>query len=164
MVLLLSLSVAISGCFSYSFTGTSIPEGVNTIYIPFFADQSSSGIGDLSDQLYQALVDRFVNQTKLRLANNRSDADAILEGQIVSYTNQPSSVTGAEEVDLNEVTIGVRANYQYASKDEQEWNKQFSGRGTYNPNQDPIQGEQEAASEALEQVVNNMFNDAVSDW
>ncbi|MDR8390310.1 LPS assembly lipoprotein LptE [Aliifodinibius sp. S!AR15-10] len=162
--LLLSLPFSLSGCYSYSFTGTSIPEGVNSIYIPFFADQSTSGIGDLSDQLNQALIDRFVNQTKLNLANSRADADAVLEGQITNYTNRPFSVTSDEETDRNQVTITVRATYLYTDAEEPEWNQQFSGSATYDPNEDPIEGEENAATQALEQVVNNMFNDAVSDW
>ncbi|MDX1638515.1 MAG: LptE family protein [Balneolaceae bacterium] len=163
-VLILSVTLFFGGCFSYSFTGTSIPEGVNTIYIPFFADQSTSGIADLSDQLNRFLVNRFVNQTRLQLANSRGEADAILEGQITSYSNRPFSVTSDEETDQNQVTISVRATYQYTSEDQPEWNQQFSGSSTYDPNENPIEGEQTAAAEALEQVVNNMFNDAVSDW
>ncbi|MDZ7693337.1 MAG: LptE family protein [Balneolaceae bacterium] len=113
IIFLLGVSLSISGCFNYGFTGTSIPEGVNSIYLPFFADQSSSGIGNLSDQLNQILIDRFVNQTKLSLANNRGNADAVLEGQIMRYTNQPFSVTSEEEADQNEVTITVQATYEY---------------------------------------------------
>lgn len=30
--------------------------------------------------------------------------------------------------------------------------------------QDPIEGEDNAADEALEQIANNMFNEAVSSW
>lgn len=163
-IFFLGVSLSISGCFNYSFTGTSIPEGVNSIYIPFFADQSSSGIGNLSDQLNQILVERFVNQTKLTLANNRGNADAVLEGQIMRYTNQPFSVTSEEEADQNEVTVTVQAAYEYTSEQEAEWSQSFSGSATYNPNENPIEGEREAARQALQQVVNNMFNDAVSDW
>lgn len=158
------LLLLLTGCFRYSFTGTSIPENVNSIYIPFFADQSSSGIGDLSDRLNQTLVNRFVNQTKLRLANNRGDADAVLEGQILVYNNQPFSVTSEAEADRNQVSISIRATFQFTSENQPEWNKQFSGSSTYDPNEDPIEGERTAAQEALEQVVNNMFNDAVSGW
>ena len=152
------------GCFRYSFTGTSIPENVNSIYIPFFADQSSSGIGDLSDRLNQILVNRFVNQTRLNLANSRNAADAVLEGQINTYSNRPFSVTSAEETDRNEVSISVQATFLFTNEENPQWSKSFSGRATYDPNQNPIEGEQEAAIEALEQVTNNMFNDAVSGW
>lgn len=158
------LLTILTGCFRYSFTGTSIPEGVNSIYIPFFADQSSSGIGDLSDRLNQVLINRFVNQTKLRLANNRGQADAVLEGQILNYTNRPFSVTGDEEAARNQVSISVRASFQFTDEEQSQWNKQFSGSSTFDPNENPIEGERTAAQEALEQIANNMFNDAVSGW
>lgn len=161
---LLLISLALSGCFRYSFTGTSIPEDVNSVYIPFFADQSSSGVGNLSDRLNQALIDRFINQTRLQLANNRGSADAVLEGSIVNYTNQAFSVTGEEQANLNEVTISVRATFQYTNKEEAEWSTSFSGSDTYDTNENPIEGETNAAQEALSQIADNMFNDAVSGW
>lgn len=160
--LLVFLSTA--GCFRYSFSGTSIPDDVNSIFLPFFADQSSSGIGDLSDRLNQTLINRFINQTRLQLANSRGDGDAILEGSIISYSNQPFSVTGDNQADQNEVAISVRASYKYADKEQSEWSKTFTGKSTYDPNEDPIEGETTAAEEALTQIVNNMFNDAVSGW
>lgn len=164
ILILLLLAFSVSGCFKYSFTGTSIPEEVNSIYIPFFADQSSSSIGNLGDRLNQALVDRFINQTRLRLANSRGSADAVLEGSIISYSNEAFSVTGEEQTSLNEVTIGVRATFQYANTEQAEWNKSFRGSETYDTNENPIEGESNAADEALNQIANNMFNDAVSGW
>lgn len=162
--LLLALAFSVQGCLRYSFTGTSIPQGVDTIYIPFFADQSNSGLGDLTNRLNDALIDRFVNQSRLQLANNESDADAILEGVIISYSNQPFSIGGDEQADQNEVNISVRASFLYTDQVEEEWNKTFNGKFTYDPTQNPIEGENEAASRALQQIANNMFNDAVSNW
>lgn len=161
---LLLCCIALSGCFRYSFTGTSIPEDVNSIYIPFFADQSTSGVGNLSDRLNEALVDRFINQTRLQLANNRGAADAVLEGSIIRYTNEPFSITGEQQTSLNEVTISVRATFQYTNKEQAEWSKSFQGSDTYDTNESPIEGETNAAVEALSQIANNMFNDAVSGW
>lgn len=88
LILLLTIFIG-NGCLKYSFTGTSIPEGVNTIFIPFFPDQSNSGIGDLSDRLTEALIQRFVNESRLQLANSEDDADAVINGQIISYSNRP---------------------------------------------------------------------------
>ena len=161
---LLSLSLLLSGCFRYSFTGTSIPEEVNSVYIPFFADQSDSGISDLSDRLNQALVNRFINQTRLQLANSQGSADAVLEGSIASYRNEAFSITGNNQTTQNEVTINVRATFRYTSKEQAEWSTSFSGSATYDTNENPIEGESNAADEALSQVANNMFNDAVSGW
>lgn len=158
------LPFLLSGCFRYSFTGTSIPEDVNSVYIPFFADQSSSGISDLSDRLNQALVNRFINQTRLQLANTQGSADAVLEGSIVSYRNEAFSITGNNRTTQNEVTITVRATFRYTDKEQAEWSSTFTGSATYDTNENPIEGESNAADEALSQIANNMFNDAVSGW
>lgn len=163
-VLLFGFISISSGCLRYSFTGTSIPDGVNTIYIPFFPDQSNSGFGDLSDRLNLALIERFVNQSRLQLANSESDADAVLDGSIVSYSNRPFSIGGDEQANQNQISISVRGSFQYQTEEEALWNKSFTGTFTFDPTDDPINGEQEAADEALEQIANDMFNDAVSSW
>lgn len=164
LALCLLLFFATSGCLRYSFTGTTIPEGVNTIYIAFFPDQSNSGLGDLSDRLNRALVDRFVNQSRLRLANSESEADAVLDGVITSYSNRPFSLSGDEQATQNQVLVAVRASFLYKTEEAPLWDKPFNGNFTFDPNEDPIGGEQNAADQALLQVANNMFNDAVSSW
>jgi len=160
---LLSL-VFLAGCIQYSFTGTSIPSGVNTIYIPFFPDNSQSGLGDLTDRLNQALVNRFVNQSRLSLTNNQDEADATLEGAIQTYRNRPFSIGGDQQANLNEIQITVRATFRFASADEPEYSKSFTGSATYDVLENPVDGEIEAAEEALQEIANTAFNDAVSSW
>lgn len=160
----LIIPLFLAGCISYSFTGTSIPSDVNTISIPFFTDQSQSGLGDLSDRLNQALTQRFINQSRLSLENDRELADAYVEGAIQNYINRPFSVAGNEQANLNEVQITVRALFQYTDDDDPLWNKNFSGSATYDVLENPVDGELEAAQKALQQIANNMFNDAVSNW
>ncbi len=161
---IITLFIGSSGCLRYSFTGTSIPEGVNTIFIPFFPDQSNSGIGDLSDRLNEALVQRFVNESRLQLISNEEDADAVINGQIVSYSNRPFSIGGNEQANQNQVQITVKASFKYTMEDIPLWDKNFSGNFTFDPTDDPVAGEESAADDALEQIANNMFNDAVSSW
>jgi len=156
--------ISFSGCLKYSFTGASIPPGVNSIYIPFFADRSRSGLGDLSDRLNRILIDRFINQSKLQLASSEEDADAILDGFISTYSNRPFSIGGNEQTNQNQVQISVNASFIYTNNEDPEWDKSFSGSFTFDPTEDPITGEQNAADEALEQIANSMFNDAVSNW
>lgn len=158
------LIVGLTGCFRYSFTGVTIPSNVRTIYIPFFPDQSGSGMGDLSDQLNEALVNRFVNQTRLQLTDSPENADAVIEGSITSYSNRPFSVAGDQRAELNRVQIGVRASYRYSREESSEWDKNFSGNFEYDPNEDPIEGENMAAFEALNRIADNMFNDAMGNW
>lgn len=88
----------------------------------------------------------------------------MLEGAIINYTNEAFSITGEEQTSLNEVSISVRATFQYTKNEQAEWSKSFRGSDTYDTNENPIEGETTAAEEALNQIANNMFNDAVSGW
>jgi hypothetical protein len=158
------LLFTVLGCISYSFTGTSIPSDVRNIYIPFFPDQSQSGLGDLSDRINVALVNRFVNQSRLSLTNDQDSADSYVEGAIQNYVNRPFSVRGDEQANLNEVQITVRALFRFTKDEDPLWNKNFTGSATYDVIDNPVDGEIAAAQEALQQIANNMFNDAVSNW
>lgn len=160
----LLLLLFLPGCISYSFTGTSIPNDVRTISISFFPDNSQSGLGDLSNRLNNALINRFVNQSRLSLTGERDDADSWLEGNIQSYRNRPFSVGGDEQANLNEIQIVVRATFQFVNSEQPEYSKTFTGSATYDVLQNPVDGEIEAATEALQQIANNAFNDAVSNW
>ncbi len=156
--------VTLTGCVQYSFTGTSIPSDVRTIYISFFPDNSTSGLGNLSDQLNTALIERFVNQSRLSLTSDEDGADSRMSGTIQSYRNRPFSVGGDQQANLNEIQITVRAKFQFARDDEPVYEKNITGSATYNVRENPVDGELEAAREALQQIANNAFNDAVSDW
>jgi hypothetical protein len=163
--LLILLIMTSTSCFRYSMTGTSIPPDVSSVYIPFFPDQSNSGLGNLSNLLNEALVDRFVNSTRLQLANNQGNADAILDGSIVGYENRPYTIGGNEEANENRVSITVRATFKYADEDKAEWDSQrFQNHGFYDPGTNPIEGENTAAETALRKIADNMFNEAVGQW
>lgn len=162
-VLLLAGSM-LHGCVRYSFTGASIPAEVETIYIPFFQDRSNSGVGNLSDLLYEQLLDRFVNQSRLQLADSPESADARLEGEIITYRNQAFSVGGDEQTTRNQVQIVVRARFQYASEPTPVWSSSVTGSATYDVLNDPVNGELDAIDEAVEQLAEAMFNNSVSQW
>lgn len=162
--LILLATSMVTGCLRYSFTGVSIPENVSTIYIPFFPDNSGSGLSDLSEQLNNALINRFVNQTRLRLVSSEDQADIILSGSITGYSNQPFSVSGDQTASLNRVQVSVNATFLYTREDEPLWSRQFSGQSEYDPNVDPLEGESVAATESMDRIAQNMFNDSVGRW
>jgi hypothetical protein len=163
-LLMMAVIMLTSSCLRYSFTGASIPPDVRTIYIPFFPDRSSSGVGTLGDLLYKELVDRFVNQSRLTLVNSMDQADAWIDGEITSYRNAAFSLAGDEQTSRNQVTITVRGLFKYASEDKPVWSAPVSGSATYDVLNDPVNGELEAIEDALEQIANTMFTNSVSQW
>jgi hypothetical protein len=153
-----------SGCLRYSFTGVSIPSDVSTIYIPFFADNSNSGLSNLSDQLNETLINRFVNQTRLQLVDSEGQADILLMGTITGYSNQPFSVSGDQTASLNRVQITVNGTFIYTRDEDPIWNRSFTGQAEYDPSENPLDGEISAATDAMDRIAQNMFNDSVGRW
>ncbi len=151
-----------SGCAYYSFTGASIPENLNTIAIPLVVDNSLNTIPELSDRLTEALVNRFVNQTRLSLTENEEEADAVLTVEIQRYNNVPSSISGEELAARNRVTITVQVLYEDRDQEKELLKRSFSNFEDYDPLE--IDNETEAALAALENVADDIFTAATSNW
>ena len=165
MTLLLILST--SGCSYYSFTGATIPENLNTVAIPLTQDNSTSPFPELSSTLTDLLIDRFVGRTRLRLESNASSADAVLDSRLVGYQNEPTAVSGDERAALNRVTVRVRVTYTDQTEqgpEEPLIARTFSGAAEYDPVADGQQGELAAANAALENVADDIFSEATSDF
>jgi len=156
------VSVGLSGCAYYSFSGASIPEHLSTIAIPQVEDNSLSTLTALDQSLTQLLIDRFVRQTRLSLDTQEDDADALLRVQITRYQNTPTAVSGNESATRNRVTITVNVSYDDQVKDESLLSRSFSGFEEYDPTDSS--GEAEAAEASLVKIADDIFTAATSNW
>jgi hypothetical protein len=153
------------GCGSYGFTGSTLPPHLETISIPIFEDQTRSAIPNLSDSITELLIDRFVNQTRLRLGAGPSTSDTILSGVVIRYRNQPAAVSSGETATVNRVNITVSARFEDRKKGlDMVPERTFTAFGEYDPVADGIDGENDAAIDALEQIADDVFTAATSNW
>ena len=157
------LGLTTTGCAYYSFSGATIPSRLNSIAIPLAVDNTISPVSSLDQNLTQLLTDRFVGQTRLQLQTNEQEADALLTTRIQSYENQPTAVSGDERATRNRVTIRVAATYYDQVEDRALLEQTFSSFGEYDP-ADGLDGERAAAQTALENIADNIFTDATSNW
>jgi len=163
LLLLLGAS-GLSGCAVYSFSGASIPSHLETISIPIAQDNTSSPINRLGANLTDLLTDRFVDRTSLSLTTDDAGADALLTARIQRYTNEPTGVSGDERATSNQVTIQVQVRYVDQTEDEELLRQTFSGSANYNPVEAGLNGERQAAQSALENVADDIFSTATSNW
>lgn len=152
-----------TGCGYYSLSGTSIDEKIKRIAIPAIEDQSNSGQPALGDVLSNALVNKFVRQTRLRLMQNDFDADVVVLCTIRQYTNQPTAVSSTEQATQNRVSLVVTATYTNQLEQKELFRRDFSQSAEYDPN-DTRKTEYQTAKEVLENIANDIFTAATSDW
>jgi len=152
-----------SNCSYYSFSGVSIPSNLNTISIPLAEDNSSGPLTLLDESLTELMIERFVRQTRLNLVEDESEADLLLTAQITRYTNAPTSVTGQERAQFNRVSISVAAQYINQINDDA-LERTFSGFDDYDALEGGLEAEESAALAALENIADDLFTAATSNW
>jgi len=157
-VVLLSTS-----CSYYSFSGVSIPSNLSTISIPLAEDNSAAPLTLLDESLTEFMIDRFVRQTRLSLEEDQEESDLLLTAQITRYTNAPSSVTGQERAQFNRVSISISAQYRNQIDDDV-MERTFSGFEDYDALEGGLEAEESAALAVLENIADDLFIAATSNW
>ncbi len=158
------IPVYFGACAYYSFTGATIPSHLDTVAIPLADDVSTSSLTNLGDELTRLFVDRFVGQTRLSLETENADADAVLTAEIRRYMNEPAAVGGEAQATLNRITITVFATYYDQVNDVEIFERTFSASDEYDPAVEGLAGEETAAAAALENIADDVFTAATSDW
>ena len=151
LIVWLLLLAAAPGCAYYSFTGATVPAHLNTVAIPLAEDNSLSPLTTLDDELTDLLITRFVQQTRLGLEQNE-------------YANAPTSVSGQERAELNRITLSVSVRYYDRVEDKELLRRSFSSFSDYNPLEGGLELEEETARAALENIADDIFTAATSNW
>ena len=160
---ILAVAFAMTGCtISYSFTGASIPTQAKTGSIAYFPNNAPMVAPTLSSTLTSSLQDKFARQTKLQIVEE--NGDLAFEGEITNYATAPAAVTAAETAARNRLTITVRVKYTSLYEPTLNYNKSFQAFAEYDASTLLQTVEDQLINEIVEQLVEDIFNAAVSNW
>lgn len=153
--------VQFQGC-AYSFTGASVPPHLTTIAIPLVDDQSGFGEAGLREDFTRELTNLFISDNSIRVAD-RSAADAILSGSIVSVSDAPSVVQQGEQVSQRRITMSVKFAFQDMKLRRKIWDKTFSNWGDYESG-GGLSQRQAGLKEAIRKLSEDVLLETVSGW
>ncbi len=148
---------------NYSFTGASVPAHIKSIAVPIFQDQSGSGESDLSDMFTKQAIQKFIDDNTLQVTD-RVNADAILEGTILSLSDAPTVVSAGENVTTRRITLTVRATYRDMVKKRIIFEKNFSNYGDYPVGGDITSVRKKAIANAVDKIAEDLLLAVVSNW
>ena len=86
------------------------------------------------------------------------------EGEITRYEAEPLAVTGREIAELNRFTITVRVKYTNTVNPDESFDTQFSRFEDYESSKDLQSVEQDLSEKILEQITEDIFNQAFVNW
>ena len=127
----------LTGCkVTYSLSGASIPANAKTVSIPYFPNNATLVSPTLSSTLTDELQTRFTNQTKLELVPENGDR----------------------------LTITVKVKFTNRIDPTFDFNRSFSAFQEYPSSNDLSSVEGTLIPELVTQLVDDIFNAAVSNW
>lgn len=147
----------------YSFTGASVPPHLKTIAISLFDDQSNYGRATLREELTKKVVERFIQDNTLKIAD-RNTANSILEGVIISVQDNPVVVGAGERIKRSRLTIVVKVSFYDMVKRVKVWERTFSNWGEYELEGNIQQNLELGINQAIEKLAEDILLATVSNW
>ena len=170
-VLSILLSVVIAGltgnllvtsCGIYSFTGTSIQADVNTITIPYVEYKALRVNPALSNDLTEALQDKFRKLTRLEQVDVDGDLELVCE--VTGYDVKATAVTADEQAAQNRLTVTVKVEFTNKKYPEDDVSKSFSAYEDFDATMSLDAVEGTLCETIIEKLVEDIFNATVAQW
>lgn len=162
----LALVIAIPllhSCGIYSFTGTSIQPDVKTVTINYFEYTAPKVNPSLSNQMTEALQEKFIKLTKLELVD--IDGDLEIAGAITGYDVKATAITANEQAAQNRLTVNVKISFTNRKYPEESFpDKSFSAYQDFDAMQSLDAVEATLCEDIVEQLCEDIFNATVANW
>lgn len=155
--------LTISSCGIYSFSGTSIQPDVKTVTLNYFEYTALRVNPNLSNDLTQALQDKFQKLTRLEQVD--IDGDIEIHGTVTGYDVRATAITANEVAAMNRLTISIKIDFTNKKYPEDDFeNKSFSAYADFDSTQSIDAVEASLCEEIIEKLVDDIFNATVANW
>ena len=159
---ILLVAVAAVSCGIYSFTGTNIQPDVKTISIPFVEYKALRVNPSLSNDLTEALQDKFRKLTSLEQVDEDGDLELVCE--VTGYDMKPQAVTANEVAAQNRLTVTVKIEFTNRKYPEDDVSQSFSAYEDYDSSNSLDAVEAGLCESIIEKLVEDIFNATVAQW
>jgi hypothetical protein len=162
LILTILLSISLTSCGIYSFTGASIPTEAKTISVDYFSNKAATIQPSLSQVFTERLKDMFLEQTNLSLSENESDLS--FSGYISKYQIKPMAIKANETAGQNRLTIAIKVTYNNSLDSENNFEHTFSRYRDYDSVQNISDIENTLIEEITNELAEDVFNKAFVNW
>jgi hypothetical protein len=162
LITLLVVACLAAACGIYSFSGTSIQPDVKTITIPYVEYKALRVNPSLSNDLTEALQDKFRKLTSLEQVDIDGDLELVCE--ITGYDVKATAVTADELPAQNRLTVTVKAEFSNRKYPEDDVSKSFSAYEDFDATMSLDAVESSLCETIIDKIVEDIFNATVAQW
>ena len=156
-------AMIVHSCGIYSFTGTSIQPDVKTVTINYFEYTALKVNTSLSNQMTEALQEKFRRLTKLEQVD--MDGDLEIVGAVTGYDVKATAIGANEQAAQNRLTVNVKITFINRKYPEDNFeDKGFSAYADFDAMQSLDAVESTLCDEIVEKLCEDIFNATVAQW
>jgi len=157
------LALIFSSCsMKYSFTGAAISPETKTVSVSYFRNIAPLINPRLSDQFTEALRDKLLSETRLRLTSG--DGDLMYEGEITGYDQTYQGVQASEQAAQNKLSITIKVKYTNNKEPQKSFEKPFSASAVYSSSESLSSVEDQLVKQINNDILTQIFSATVADW
>ncbi|MFT4611308.1 MAG: hypothetical protein ACJA1H_001046 [Glaciecola sp.] len=161
-LIILSVSILLSTCGPYSFTGVQ-DLTAETFQVNYFQNTADLIEPGLDRDFKLALEDLIANQTNLILTT--TNGDLVYEGEIVEYRISPTTAQANSTAAQNRLTISVNLRLFDKDNPDEEFEQRFSFFVDYDGSAQLVGAQKDAAHEEIfERLTQDIFNATLAKW
>ena len=162
-ILLTFAALTLVSCGIYSFSGTSIQPDEKTITINYFEYKALKANPSLSNDLTEAMRNKFRRMTRLEQVD--IDGDLEIVGEVVGYDVRAQGITANEVAAQNRLTVTIKIQFINRKNPESGFDsKSFSAYSDFDATQSLDAVESSLCAEIIEKLVEDVFNATVAQW
>lgn len=162
IILSLSFLLAVSCWSCYSFRGISIPPSTEDFYVELFGVEASAAPADMGQDFTRELTDKVRNESRLKLSD--IEPDITFQGSVTRFQVSAINPEPNARVGSNRLTIGIRVNYIEREDPDASWEQNFSYFVDFPSDRNLLDLQDQLIMEAYDQITEDIFNKAFTDW
>ncbi len=142
--------------------GSSVPENVETASVQLFQNRAPLINPLLSQTFTESMKDRITSESRLIINDEMGDVD--FSGEITGYDLRPMAIQANAVSAETRMTITVRVRFRNFKNPQQNWESSFSAFSDFESSQNITAIEEQLVRDIVDQLTENIFNRAFSDW
>ncbi len=162
-IILLLASAIFASCGIYSFRGNNPPDGIKTVAVPLFTDNSGFAVSGIVEKFTEVLKNKIISDNTLKLVD-KSKADAVITCNISSIKDDALVISGAENVTKRKITINVSVVFENLKKQKKIWERNYENWGEYNSSSNSFSEREAGIVIARDKIAEDILNDIISNW
>jgi len=148
---------------AYSFT-SGLPSHIRTVAVPLFANETTEY--GIAEEVTERVVNGLVRDGTLRVVSDETEASALIEGTVRSYSEEAYTYDRQEAVEQQIIRITVGIRFYDQVRDEVIWeSERVFGSAIYSNAADAAAtAREDGLGEAIQQLVDEILAGIVAGW